>query len=67
MVVELGPTVHAWSTYPGGQSGNPASARYRDRLPQWLAGTLEAVRIPMNPSELAASQRSATLVLRPTR
>jgi penicillin amidase len=67
MVVELGPTLHAWATYPGGQSGNPASARYLDRLPQWLAGTLEAVHIPTRPSELAGSQRSATLVLRPVR
>jgi penicillin amidase len=67
MVVELGPTLHAWATYPGGQSGNPASARYLDRLPQWLAGTLEAVHVPLNPSELAGSQRSATLVLRPAR
>ena len=67
MVVELGPTLRAWATYPGGQSGNPASARYRDRLPQWLAGTLEAVHVPMRPSDLAASQRSATLVLRPVR
>jgi len=67
MVVELGPTLHAWSTYPGGQSGDPASARYRDRLPEWLAGTLEAVHVPMRPSELAESQRSATLVLRPAR
>jgi len=67
MVVELGPTLHAWSTYPGGQSGDPASAHYRDRLPQWLAGTLEAVHIPTRPSELAGSQLSATLVLRPAR
>jgi penicillin amidase len=67
MVVELGPTLHAWATYPGGQSGNPASARYLDRLPQWLAGTLEAVHIPTGPSELVGSQRSATLVLRAAR
>jgi penicillin amidase len=67
MVVELGPTLHAWTTYPGGQSGNPASARYRDRLPEWLAGTLEAVHVPMRAGDLADAQRSATLVLRPTR
>jgi penicillin G amidase len=67
MVVELGPTLHAWSTYPGGQSGNPASPRYVDRIPQWLTGTLEAVHIPMQPSELAGSQRSATLTLHPAR
>jgi penicillin amidase len=67
MVVELGPTVHAWATYPGGQSGNPASTRYLDHLPLWLAGTLEAVHVPTRPSELAGSQRSGTLVLRPER
>jgi penicillin amidase len=31
MVVELGPELRAWATYPGGQSGNPVSPRYRDR------------------------------------
>jgi penicillin amidase len=67
MVVELGPVLHAWTTYPGGQSGNPASTRYRDRLPQWLAGTLEAAHIPVRASELPAAQRSASLVLRPAR
>lgn len=67
MVVELGPTIHAWTTYPGGQSGNPASPRYRDRVPQWLAGTLEAVHVPMRASELPAAQRSGSLTLRPSR
>jgi penicillin amidase len=67
MVVELGPVLHAWTTYPGGQSGNPASTHYRDRLPQWLAGTLEAAHIPARASELPAAQRSASLVLRPAR
>ena len=67
MVVELGPTLHAWTTYPGGQSGNPASPRYRDRLPQWLDGTLEAVHVPVRAAELPAAQRSGSLVLRPSR
>jgi penicillin amidase len=67
MVVELGPTIHAWTTYPGGQSGNPASPRYKDRLPQWLDGTLEAVHVPVHAGELPAAQRSGTLTLRPTR
>jgi penicillin amidase len=65
MVVELGPTLHAWTTYPGGQSGNPVSPRYRDRIPQWQAGTLEAVHLPMRPEELPPAQRSATLLLHP--
>ena len=67
MVVELGPTLHAWTTYPGGQSGNPASTRYKDRIPQWLEGTLEAVHVPTRANELPAAQRSATLTLRPAR
>jgi len=67
MVVELGPTVHAWTTYPGGQSGNPASPRYRDRIPHWLEGALEAVHVPARASELPAAQRSGTLTLRPAR
>ena len=46
MVVELGPQVRAWGTYPGGQSGNPASARYDDRIGQWSEGQLDTLRIP---------------------
>jgi len=67
MVVELGPTIHAWTTYPGGQSGNPASPRYKDRLGQWVDGTLEAVHVPLRSSELPAAQRSGVLTLRPAR
>ncbi len=67
MVVELGPTVHAWTTYPGGQSGNPASPRYKDRIREWLAGNLEAVHLPVRATELPTSQRSGTLTLRPRR
>ncbi len=46
MVVELGPEVVAWATYPGGQSGNPLSRHYRDFLPQWLAGELDSLVVP---------------------
>jgi penicillin amidase len=65
MVVELGPTLRAWATYPGGQSGNPMSPRYRDRIEGWAKGELEAVRIPATPAELEPAHRSATLVLQP--
>jgi penicillin G amidase len=67
MVVQLGPEVHGWATYPGGQSGNPLSRRYANRLPQWLAGTLDSVRMPHTPGELAASDVRATLTLEPAR
>lgn len=67
MVVELAPTLRAWVTYPGGQSGNPLSARYRDRLPGWTRGELEPAQIPVTAKELDAAHRSASLVLRPAR
>jgi penicillin amidase len=65
MVVELGPSLRAWSTYPGGQSGNPVSSHYRDRIALWAKGELEPVRIPTAPAQLDAAHRSATLVLHP--
>jgi penicillin amidase len=46
MVVELGPRVRAWGVYPGGQSGNPASPRYMDRLPLWADGLLDTLFVP---------------------
>ncbi len=65
MVVELGPRVRAWATYPGGQSGNPVSPRYADRLPQWLAGGLDTVATPAHPADLRAREISASLRLEP--
>ncbi len=55
MVVELGPEVRAWGTYPGGQSGNPASSRYDDRIAQWSAGELDTLRVPPSPEALPAT------------
>jgi penicillin amidase len=66
MVVELGPEVRAWSIYPGGQSGNPASARYRDRLARWLAGELDTLVVPRTPAELPGARVASTLILRPS-
>jgi acyl-homoserine lactone acylase PvdQ len=67
MVVELGPEVSAWATYPGGQSGNPLSARYRDRIPLWVNGELEPVHFPRTRDALDVKQRSAELTLLPPR
>jgi penicillin amidase len=55
MVVELGDSIRAWGTYPGGQSGNPFSARYRDRLPLWLEGALDTLFAPRDPASLVSS------------
>jgi acyl-homoserine lactone acylase PvdQ len=65
MVVQLGAQVEAWATYPGGQSGNPVSARYRDRIPLWVNGELEPLRVPRSESELSGSRRTSALTLRP--
>jgi penicillin amidase len=52
MVVELGDTLRAWTTYPGGQSGNALSPRYDDRMPGWTAGDLAGVLFPRHAEEL---------------
>jgi penicillin amidase len=67
MVVELGPELQAWATYPGGQSGNPISTRYRNRIPIWMKGELEPVRLPRMPNALESAQRSSELTLVPLR
>jgi penicillin amidase len=64
-VVELGPTIRAWGTYPGGQSGNPLSSRYDDRLELWRTGALAELRVPRAASELAADRTAAVLTFRP--
>ncbi|HXF25613.1 MAG TPA: penicillin acylase family protein [Gemmatimonadaceae bacterium] len=67
MVVEMGPEVHAWGTFPGGQSGNPMSPRYRDHLAFWERGKLQPLIFPRTSAELPASATSATLELRPVK
>ncbi|MBA2706241.1 MAG: penicillin acylase family protein [Gemmatimonadaceae bacterium] len=65
MVVELGPEVKAWSIYPGGQSGAPASPRYRDRLSKWKAGQLDSVLFPRSASALDRKRVISRLRLEP--
>jgi penicillin amidase len=67
MVVELGPELRAWGTYPGGQSGNPASAHWRDRIPEWAEGRLAPLWSPRTAAEIPASRTTATLTLEPER
>jgi len=62
-VVELGDSLRAWGTYPGGQSGNPFSSRYADRLPDWRRGALAPLQTPRTPEALGAAR--STLTLRP--
>jgi len=67
MVVELGPEVEAWSIYPGGQSGNPLSPFYSDRIERWVDGELDRVAFPRSPGELGASRTISYLELFPER
>ncbi len=67
MVVELGPEIRARSIYPGGQSGNPVSRYYDDRIAEWQAGDLETVMFPSAPGELNPNETTASLVLWPER
>jgi penicillin amidase len=61
MVVELGPDVRAWGTYPGGQSGDPLSPRYTDRLATWEKGELDPLYFPRSLTEFTHPIASLTL------
>lgn len=63
MVVELGPDVRAWTIYPGGQSGNAASARYADRLARWSAGELDSALVPRAEGDIPTNRVAARLRL----
>ncbi len=63
MVVELGPELRAWGTYPGGQSGNPLSPHYRNRIAQWSAGELDSLLVPRTPEEIPADRVAAEVRL----
>ncbi len=65
MVVEMSKPRRAWATYPGGQSGNPLSDRYADRLDAWREGRLDTLRLPAVQDDLPVSQQRARLTLVP--
>ena len=65
MVVELGAEISAQSIYPGGQSGNPLSRYYDDRIAKWQYGELDPVSFPRTPEDLDHELTTAILVLRP--
>lgn len=67
MVVELGPDLRAWTIYPGGQSGHPASTRYADRIGRWSNGQLDSARFPRDTASLTRDRVSARLTLRGAR
>ncbi|HKS06697.1 MAG TPA: penicillin acylase family protein [Gemmatimonadaceae bacterium] len=66
LVTDMGPEIRAWGIYPGGQSANPVSAHYRDRIETWRRGELDSLRIPASPSQLSERHTAATLTLAPS-
>jgi penicillin amidase len=67
MVVELGDTMRASAIYPGGQSGNPASRRYDDRIPKWAAGELDSALFPRTQDAIPPARIASVVILRPAR
>mgnify|MGYP002780171210 CR=1 FL=1 len=66
MVVELARDRRtAWAIYPGGQSGNPASRRYDDRLEKWRTGQLDTLVVPPSREAFPKARLLASLVLNP--
>jgi penicillin amidase len=63
MIVELGDTVGAWVTYPGGQSGNPVSAFYADRISEWARGDLSVPLVPESRERMPANRVVSRLTL----
>jgi len=63
MVVQLGPEVHGWGVYPGGQSGNPLSPWYRDRVSRWAEGELDSLPFPSGPDGIATADTRARAVV----
>tara|TARA_B110000116_G_scaffold227981_1_gene209164 strand:- start:1967 stop:4441 length:2475 start_codon:yes stop_codon:yes gene_type:complete len=55
MVVELGDSIIAKGVYPGGQSGNPLSPAYKNRLDDWSSGSLQDLYFPKHIEEMLKS------------
>jgi len=68
MVVDAAPDeLKAWGTYPGGQSGNPASSRYKNHVAGWAAGELEPLLMPKWIPDMPDSSTVSKLSLYPPR
>jgi penicillin amidase len=65
MVVRMGKRPTAWTIHPGGQSGNPASRWYDDRITRWQAGELDSALTPRVPSDLADADVAVRIHLVP--
>ena len=51
LIVDLGTPIRAWSTYPGGQSGNPGNKHYNHFIPSWTKGEYFPILFMHHPDE----------------
>ncbi|MDB4107398.1 penicillin acylase family protein [Bacteroidia bacterium] len=61
MIVELGDTPEAHVTYPGGQSGNPASPFYKNRIATWASGNYDHILLAPKESDIKTALFSITV------
>lgn len=64
-VVDLGALGESVGVYPGGESGDPASAHYDDQLGLWVAGAYAPLHFASRPEDLPKSAVARRLVLEP--
>lgn len=53
MIVALGDTPEAYGTYPGGQSGNPASPFYSNKISTWAKGEYDQLILSPTPQSIS--------------
>jgi penicillin G amidase len=63
MIVSMEDEQQAWGIYPGGQSGNPGSARYDEFTDEWALGRYFPLRLYPGEEE-ARSEASYTIQIR---
>lgn len=61
MVVALGDKPEAYGTYPGGQSGNPASPFYKNKIATWASGEYDRIILATRPQDISESLFSITI------
>ena len=61
MIVALGETPEAYGTYPGGQSGNPASPFYKNRISTWAKGEYDRLVLATNEDQIKKSLFTITV------
>ncbi len=61
MVVELTEKPTAYGIYPGGQSGNPASAYYKNNIEKWASGKYDKLTIETKAQEIPNPKFSITI------